>query len=323
MAVFKLKILDNFSNYKIKFLSVLYLFSNATRKGGAPVTRSIGSNEVVSIQSVLNEAPRLEETTTPQSTIQPNTSTLPPITTTQPNISTLPPITTTQPTTTNQPITTTQPTTTNQPITSVPTTNNQPVAINNNPTVKSSTRTYQCLENQGKPMTIVDTSRGRIQLISWESGYFAQSSWTPQKRCDEVTQRFQNFSDNGTLKYITTGTLGKYKVICVSGQKPSPGMNINCTPEGLLLTLEPKDNPDQVMKELFQEATRVGSMPVRRSQRILDMEKYLTVAPLMSQPSVVTPQPSVVSTPEPTINTKPVPIQKNPTVIDCPPILCD
>jgi hypothetical protein len=167
-------------------------------------------------------------------------------------------------------------------------------------------------------MTIVDTPRGRIKLILWESSYFSQSSWTPQKRCDEVTRRFQKFSDDGTLKYITTGKIGQYNVICVSGQKPSPGSNIDCSSEGLLITLEPTDNPDTVMKELFQEATKVGSMPVRRSQRILDMEQYLSKAPLMAEESVVNPTTSVnVEEAKPENNTE------QPNVIDCPPILCD
>ena len=221
--------------------------------------------------------------------------------------STQPP--TTQPPTTQPP--TTQPPTTQPPTTQLPTT--QPPLTSSNPNLpqKSSTRNYQCIQHQGKPMTIVDTQRGRIQLILWESSYFSQSSWTPQKRCNEVTRRFQNFSDQGNLKYITTGKINQYNVICVSGQKPSPGSNISCSSEGLLITLEPTDDPDQVMTQLFQEAARIGSMPVTRSQRsqsILDMEQYLNKAPLMSQESVVIPE---------------TPVNEQPDVIDCPPILCE
>ncbi len=198
---------------------------------------------------------------------------------------------------------------------------------------QKSQRVYSCIQHQGKPMTIVDTSRGRIQLIVWESRFFesSQSQWTPQKRCDEVTKRFQSFSDTGNLRYIATGKMTgnngyKYNVICVSGGQISPGSNITCNSSGLLLTLEPKDNPDDVMKDLFQQAVKVGTMPVRRSQRVLDMEKYLTQAPLMdSSPTVISPpvpkpRPNPQPNPQPP---KPDPLPKTGEVIECPPVLCD
>jgi hypothetical protein len=291
------------------------LFSNATRKGGNAVVRSIDNNYVVPIQSVLDQAPTLDDTPeTPNSNNQlPNNR--PPLVSTNPNP--LP-----DKTTTNNNIDTTnsennpESTTTNNqtPINKPPVVSANPNPL---PTQTSSSRKYSCVQNEGKPMTVVDTGRGRIQLISWESSYFSQSSWTPQKRCDEVTKRFQQFSDNGTLKFITTGKIDKYNVICVSGQKPAPGSNISCSSEGLLITLEPKDDPDKVMKELFQEATRVGSMPIRRSQRILDMEKYLSDAPIMNQESVVTPKTSV------NVESQPEKKPEQSDVIDCPPILCD
>lgn len=75
---------------------------------------------------------------------------------------------------------------------------------------------YKCIQLNGKPTTIVDTARGRIQLIVWQSDFFRDSGWTPQKRCNEVTKRFQQFSDSGSLRYIATGTMNQQPVICVA-----------------------------------------------------------------------------------------------------------
>lgn len=194
---------------------------------------------------------------------------------------------------------------------------------------QSNQNIYSCIEYQGKPITVVDTERGRIQIIIWESNYFSTSGWTPQARCEEVTIRFQRFSDNSTLKYITTGqvtsiTGGKYNVICVASQQPPPGENIQCDENGTLITLEPQDNPQTVMKNLFQGATEVGGLPIRRGQTTLDVQRYLKEAPLMtgseSSTGAEPPPTQLQQSPPAVIRGN----EANP--IDdgfCPPILCD
>lgn len=174
---------------------------------------------------------------------------------------------------------------------------------------------YSCINHQGKPMTVVDTMRGRIQLIVWESDYFRASGWTPEKRCQEVTNRFQEFSDQGILKYVTTGIMNKYPVICLGEkvQKPQAGDTYQCQSDGLLITLQMNDKPTEVMRQLFEDAVKTGAMPVSRGKAVLDLEKYFATAPLIDVASGIWEK-----TPENTSN----PSSKE-TKIECPSVLCD
>ncbi|WP_330203048.1 COP23 domain-containing protein [Cyanobacterium sp. Dongsha4] len=173
---------------------------------------------------------------------------------------------------------------------------------------------YSCIEHEGKPITVVDTTRGRIQLIVWQSDYFRASGWTPEKRCQEVSKRFQRFSDNDTLRFIANGTINKYKVICVSPKSS----DIVCQEQNLLMTLEPKDNPVEVMRQLFEDAVKIGAMPIRRSQAVLDLDKYFAVAPLMDAISPIQKPPLIPEEKKP-----PQKPSQSGTTIECPPILCD
>ncbi len=178
---------------------------------------------------------------------------------------------------------------------------------------------YTCTMHENKPTTVVDTPRGRIALIVWQSDYFRSSGWTPQKRCEEVTQRFQKFSDEGKLRYITTGRINNQPVICVGEKKPG---GWQCLPDGLLITLESKDNPKEVLQNLFVAANPVGGRSlVRGSGVFLDVEDYLKKAPVISTatpPS--TPPTKQPDTPNPPGGeTSPNPTPTNP---DCPPLFC-
>ena len=136
---------------------------------------------------------------------------------------------------------------------------------------------YRCIKTNTYPVTVVDTTRGTIELIVWKSDHFRQSGWSPQKRCEEVTRRFQKFSDNKTLRYITTGRMNRQKVICVA-QKKSTG--IRCREDGLLITLEPNDNPSMVLDELFDISSRISLGGLSRGA-ILDLEEFLQTVPVM------------------------------------------
>ncbi len=178
------------------------------------------------------------------------------------------------------------------------------------PSVAQSKNTYKCLIFKNNPTTVVDTKRGKIQLISWKSNFFSNSTWTPQKRCDEVSKRFQKFSDNGTLRYVATGTMNRQSVICVA-QKKSSGFG--CQTDGLLLTLEPKDNPNTVLQELFDISARVSSGGLSRGG-ILDLEAFLNTAPVIST--------TTESTPTNNITPKDQQIVSPPSQSPCPPLLC-
>ena len=145
---------------------------------------------------------------------------------------------------------------------------------------------YECITKDNVPVTIVTTPRGVIELIKWESTYFSASSWTPEKRCQAVTERFQAHSNSGKLRYVTYGEVNEQKVICVGERNYQPKKPYKCqkdkvinqaqTFDSVLITLQPKDYPPQVLQELFNISARANYGGITRSGR----EKYPTFVDL-------------------------------------------
>jgi hypothetical protein len=150
-------------------------------------------------------------------------------------------------------------------------------------TTKAETKfhnTYSCIEHEGNPTTIVNTPRGVIQFIVWKSEFFSNSDWTPQRRCEEVSQRFQKFYEQGILKIITNGTMNGQPVICIAENKA--GQGLICKKNGLLITLEPTDNPQQLMQDLFSINAVVRGGGIRHSRKVIVyVSNFLEKAPLI------------------------------------------
>ena len=135
---------------------------------------------------------------------------------------------------------------------------------------------YRCIDRNGTPATVAYTARGPIELIVWKNEYFSGSGYTPENRCREVTNRFQKHSDSKNLRYISTGIFNKHKVICISEDSGQ------CKSDGLLITLQYDDNPEAVMRDLFNLAarksgggiTRVGSRN-RSIKETIDIDDFL------------------------------------------------
>jgi Circadian oscillating protein COP23 len=138
------------------------------------------------------------------------------------------------------------------------------------------------------PTTFAQTKRGNVPVIRWQSTFFSSSNlYTPQKRCEEVSRRFQKYYSEGTLAYLTAGQMNAQNVICVSEEYGGP-----C--QGLLLTLEPKDNPQTVLKDLLSARNRAGG-PLTRSTGSLyvDMDNFLETTPVeedIAPPPVLAPK---------------------------------
>ena len=146
-------------------------------------------------------------------------------------------------------------------------------SISNIASAKSTTKVqYICDTSSSIPKTYVITSTEKIEFIGWESEAFINSGYPPKKRCQEVTQRFQKHSNAGNLRFITTGKMNRQKVICVAHNRKS-----SCTSGGLLITLESKDEPKEVLTQLFNVSTRKQKMSVTRGTQIyIDVNAYLS-----------------------------------------------
>ncbi|MEH2180663.1 COP23 domain-containing protein [Nostoc sp.] len=131
---------------------------------------------------------------------------------------------------------------------------------------------YICEIKQGIPITYARTPTETVELIGWQSQVFSNSGYTPERRCQEVTARFQKHSDAGNLRFITTGKMNHQNVMCVAQSQGG-----NCISDGLLLTFEPKDEPQKVLVELFNVSTRVRKIRLTRGKPVyIDVDEYLS-----------------------------------------------
>ena len=140
------------------------------------------------------------------------------------------------------------------------------------------TTTFFCGSSKdGVPTTFVQTTRGKISMIRWVSSYFTPSGYEPQRRCDQVSSRFQAYQNQGILNFITTGLEQRQEVICVSNDNGGP-----CS--GLLFTLKPGESASRVIQGLF-DIGRYGLNPIQQSsdssERVyIDIKTFLETAPI-------------------------------------------
>lgn len=114
-------------------------------------------------------------------------------------------------------------------------------------------------------------------MISWVSNLGGRD---PQQRCLEITERFQNFSDNGMLRFLRTGTINGLPVLCVARFRGG-----SCDRSSVLITLQAGQDPQLVRQQLIDIASRASSGPIRlRSNEVIfyeDGEPYVNVDKLL------------------------------------------
>lgn len=123
----------------------------------------------------------------------------------------------------------------------------------------STTNTYYCAQLQGTWNTFVNTPRGRVKLVNWKTKFSEQ--WTPEKRCREVSKRFQNFLASGSLKYIRTGIVNNLPVICVAQIRGG-----ECPDQNVLITFHPETDPERVLIKLVNFRRSVSGQTIVLSE---------------------------------------------------------
>lgn len=140
-----------------------------------------------------------------------------------------------------------------------------------NPATRGQSGTaFVCSNWQGSPATVAQTAQGdTVPVILWSSDYFGKAGFDPQTRCELVSQRFQQYYNNGTLNYLTTGRMNRMPVVCVAQKEGGP-----CT--GLLFTLKPESNPSATLQRLLAVRVRAqGPLNETNARVYIDMEEYL------------------------------------------------
>jgi hypothetical protein len=120
-------------------------------------------------------------------------------------------------------------------------------------------------------------------LINWVTSF--SDKWTPDKRCAEISGRFQKFLDQGNLKYIRTGEVNNLPVVCVAEQRGG-----TCPDSNVLITLKPNTDPETVLIRLVDFRRSVSGQTIVLSENdagfyadgefYIDMDKFLANVPV-------------------------------------------
>ena len=136
-----------------------------------------------------------------------------------------------------------------------------------------SARSFVCSSAAGAPATNVVTGDGRqVPVIRWTSSVFSDAGWSQQRRCQEVSSRFDGFLKQGRLSYITTGRMNGQPVICTAGSRGGA-----C--DGLLFTLKPGQDATATLKNLLEIRVKArGPLNETNSRLYVSLDELLSTA---------------------------------------------
>jgi hypothetical protein len=103
----------------------------------------------------------------------------------------------------------------------------------------------------------------KVPIITWKSSHFSGSGYTPQRRCEIVSQRFNTLHQRGQMNLLTTGRMNGLPVICAAATNPGP-----CVQDGLLYTLKPGQNATQTLKNLISIRTKASGPLTETASRL-------------------------------------------------------
>lgn len=142
-------------------------------------------------------------------------------------------------------------------------------AVFSQPASAQSRNTFFCGMSEGKPATIVRTARGNVPLIVWNNEAFSASGWTPKRRCEDVSARFQRFNDNGQLRFMRAGTFNNQQVLCVDRAKGSGACS---DAAAVVVTVPQRNNANLILEQMLDTRNRASRQPL-----YLSGEKQLVI----------------------------------------------
>ena len=104
---------------------------------------------------------------------------------------------------------------------------------------------FYCDVDSSVPTTVYQNARGSSEpWIQWVSDHFTDANWTPSARCQAVSERLEQYRQEGKLKYVTLGVENDQQVICVAEEDNGP-----C--KGIVYTLKPGQDGVAALNNLF------------------------------------------------------------------------
>jgi hypothetical protein len=138
------------------------------------------------------------------------------------------------------------------------------------PAAQAKAQGFVCSTLSGVPTTLATMADGKaVPVIRWNSTVFDGAGWTPERRCQEVSARFDRFNRLGRLTYLTTGRINEQPVICTA-----PSNGAGC--DGLLYTLKPGQNATETLRNLLEVRLKVRAPLYETNGRLyVSMEELL------------------------------------------------
>lgn len=127
------------------------------------------------------------------------------------------------------------------------------------PSLAQSSRKFSCELVREVPTTVVRTVRGSIPMIHWVKSFTGRYNSVNQ-RCDEVSTRLDRFNRDRKLKFIRTGNVNSYPVLCVD-----TGVSGNTCPTTSVLVTLPKGTDSALMLQQMLD------LRARASGRIIQL----------------------------------------------------
>lgn len=130
------------------------------------------------------------------------------------------------------------------------------LASSNNP----QRNTFSCERIQGTPTTVVKTVHGRIPMIRWSKSFTGRYK-NLKLRCSEVSARLERFNHQGKLKFIRTGNVNGYPVLCVDREVSGN----SCPPTAVLVTLPRGADGGLVLQQMLDLRARASGRTINLS----------------------------------------------------------
>lgn len=150
------------------------------------------------------------------------------------------------------------------------------------PSQAQSTRKFRCELLGGVPTTVVKTARGNIPTIRWVTSFTGRYNNVNQ-RCGEVSARLDRFNQNGKLKFIRTGNVNNYPVLCVD-----TGVSGNTCPiNNVLVTLPKGTDSSQMLQQMLdlraQAAGKIIQLSGKQLVRYQNGDVYVSIDRLLGE----------------------------------------